>query len=72
MAVAKITNTIIRAANIAIPKSSGCAMKHSHPWWNKECQLAKKNQKKLGGFSEDILKSAEIHKKNHGKITYQI
>ena len=35
MAIAIVTNTIIRAADMAIPKSSGYARKHSRPWWMK-------------------------------------
>ena len=45
-AVTTVTNTIIKAADIAIPKSSGQARKHSRPLWNEECQLAKKRQQK--------------------------
>ena len=49
-AVAMTTQIIIRAANIAIPKSSGQPKRHCRPWWNEECQRAKKLQQKAWGI----------------------
>ena len=45
-AITLITQNIIKAADLSIPKSSGRPRKHSRPWWNNECQLAKKRQQK--------------------------
>ena len=50
IAVALIIKSIITAADVSVPKFSGHPGKHSRPWWNVDCQLAKKKQKKLGIF----------------------
>ena len=49
-AVSLVTQNIIRAADIAIPKSSGHPRKHCRPWWNENCQIAKKRQQKAWGI----------------------
>ena len=41
-AVALITKNIVKAADKSIPKSFSRTGKHCRPWWNEECQLAKK------------------------------
>ena len=48
--VKMVTQTIIKAADLSIPKSSGQPRKHSRPWWNDDCQLAKKKQQKAWGI----------------------
>ena len=45
-AVSLVTHNIIRAADIAIPKSSGHPRRHCRPWWNENCQIAIKRQQK--------------------------
>ena len=45
-AVVFVTQNIINAANIINPKSSGHPRRHCRPWWNEECQLAKKREQK--------------------------
>ena len=49
-AVALITKNIIKAADKSIPQSSGRTGKHCRPWWNEECQLAKKEKQKAWGI----------------------
>ena len=49
-AVNLVTQTIIKAADPFIPKSSGHLRKHSRPWWYDDCQLTKKKQKAWGIF----------------------
>ena len=49
-AVADITQSIIQAADISIPKLSGLLMRLSKPWWNEECKTAEKNQQKIWGI----------------------
>ena len=49
-AVNVVTKNIIKAADLSIPKSSGQPRKHSRPWWNDDCQLAKKKQQKVWGI----------------------
>ena len=49
-AVADITQSIIQAADISIPKSSGLLKRLSKPWWNEECKTAKKKQQKAWGI----------------------
>ena len=45
-AVSDVTHSIIHAADISIPKSSGLSKRPSKPWWNQECSTAKKKQQK--------------------------
>ena len=49
-AVSDITHSIIYAADISIPKSSGLSKRPSKPWWNEECKAAKKKQQKAWGI----------------------
>ena len=49
-AVALVSKNIIKAADIAIPKSTSNPKRHCRPWWNEDCQLAKKKQKKSLGY----------------------
>ena len=86
-AVSLVTGNIIRAADIAIPKTTGYPTRHCRPWWNDKCKLARKKQQKAWGSLEGILQqqitlltnrlgqmqeeSAEIHKENLGSITSQ-
>jgi len=44
-ALNQITSTILKAANATIPQTSG-TRKNRKPWWNQECQDAKKKQRK--------------------------
>ncbi|GFX46060.1 putative RNA-directed DNA polymerase from transposon X-element [Trichonephila clavipes] len=48
--VQEVTNVLIAAADLSIPKSSGHSFKHYKPWWNADCQTAYKNQRKLWGI----------------------
>ena len=49
-AVSDVTHSIIHAADISIPKSSGLLKRPSKPWWNEECKAAKKKQQKAWGI----------------------
>ena len=53
-AVSDVTHSIIHAANICIPKSSGLLKRHSKPWLNKECKVAKNSNRKHGESSVGI------------------
>ncbi|GFX98902.1 RNA-directed DNA polymerase from mobile element jockey [Trichonephila clavipes] len=45
-AVSLVTSCILFAANNAIPKPSSRLPRFPKPWWNEECQMAKKDQNK--------------------------
>ncbi|GFW75431.1 probable RNA-directed DNA polymerase from transposon X-element [Trichonephila clavipes] len=45
-AVCLVTSCILSAANNAIPQPSSRLPRFPKPWWNKECQMAKKDQNK--------------------------
>ncbi|GBM64416.1 hypothetical protein AVEN_177155-1 [Araneus ventricosus] len=45
-AVEKVTRVILHAANVAIPRTKSKLKKQKKLWWNNECQLANKKQKK--------------------------
>ena len=49
-AVDDVTHCIINAADMSIPKSSGLPKKHSKPWWNEDCKIAKKKHQKAWGI----------------------
>ncbi|GFW95690.1 probable RNA-directed DNA polymerase from transposon X-element [Trichonephila clavipes] len=49
-AVQEVTNVLIAAADLSIPKSSSHSFKHYKPWWNADCQTAYKNQRRLWGI----------------------
>ncbi|KFM76752.1 RNA-directed DNA polymerase from mobile element jockey, partial [Stegodyphus mimosarum] len=49
-AVEAITYTIIQAATLSIPKTSGKLPKYSKPWWNRDCQGAVRKQRKAWGI----------------------
>ncbi|GFW07738.1 putative RNA-directed DNA polymerase from transposon X-element [Trichonephila clavipes] len=49
-AVQEVTNVLIAAADLSIPKSSSHSFQHYKPWWNADCQTAFKNQRKLWGI----------------------
>ncbi|GFX71307.1 putative RNA-directed DNA polymerase from transposon X-element [Trichonephila clavipes] len=49
-AVQEVTNVLITAANLSIPRSSSHFFQHYKPWWNTDCQTAYKNQRKLWGI----------------------
>ncbi|GFX70175.1 putative RNA-directed DNA polymerase from transposon X-element [Trichonephila clavipes] len=49
-AVQEVTNVLITAADLSIPKSSSHSFQHYKPWWNTDCQTAYKNQRKLWGI----------------------
>ncbi|GFU85642.1 RNA-directed DNA polymerase from mobile element jockey [Trichonephila clavipes] len=49
-AVQEVTNVLITAAELSIPKSSNHSFQHYKPWWNTDCQTAYKNQRKLWGI----------------------
>ncbi|GFV17745.1 putative RNA-directed DNA polymerase from transposon X-element [Trichonephila clavipes] len=48
--VQKVTNVLITAAELSIPKSSSHSFQHYKLWWNTDCQTAYKNQRKLWGI----------------------
>ncbi|GFS53294.1 RNA-directed DNA polymerase from mobile element jockey [Trichonephila clavipes] len=48
-AVQDVTNVLIDAADLSIPKSSSHSFQRYKPWWNADCQTAYKNQRKLWG-----------------------
>ncbi|GFX20032.1 probable RNA-directed DNA polymerase from transposon X-element [Trichonephila clavipes] len=49
-AVQEVTNVLIAAADLSIPKVSSHSFQHYKPWWNADCQTAYKNQRKLWGI----------------------
>ncbi|GFX05595.1 RNase H domain-containing protein [Trichonephila clavipes] len=49
-AVQEVTNVLIAAYDLSIPKSSSHSFQHYKPWWNTDCQTAYKNQRKLWGI----------------------
>ncbi|GFX90413.1 putative RNA-directed DNA polymerase from transposon X-element [Trichonephila clavipes] len=49
-AVQEVTNVLITAAELSIPKSSSHFFQHYKPYWNADCQTAYKNQRKLWGI----------------------
>ncbi|GFV60427.1 RNase H domain-containing protein [Trichonephila clavipes] len=49
-AIQEVTNALITAAELSIPKCSSNLFQHYKPWWNTECQEAYKNQRKLWGI----------------------
>ncbi|GFU34182.1 putative RNA-directed DNA polymerase from transposon X-element [Trichonephila clavipes] len=49
-AVQEVTNVLIAAADLSIPKNSSHSFQHYKPWWNADCQTAYKNQRKLWGI----------------------
>ncbi|GFU59107.1 putative RNA-directed DNA polymerase from transposon X-element [Trichonephila clavipes] len=48
-AVQDVTNVLIAAADLSIPKVSSHSFQRFKPWWNADCQTAYKNQRKLWG-----------------------
>ncbi|GFX70220.1 probable RNA-directed DNA polymerase from transposon X-element [Trichonephila clavipes] len=46
-AVQEVTNVLITAAELSIPKSSSHSFQHYKPWWNTDCQTVYKNQRKV-------------------------
>ncbi|GFX67725.1 probable RNA-directed DNA polymerase from transposon X-element [Trichonephila clavipes] len=49
-AVQDVTNVLIAAADLSIPKSSSQSFQRYKPWWNADCQTAYKTQRKLWGI----------------------
>ncbi|GFV51411.1 putative RNA-directed DNA polymerase from transposon X-element [Trichonephila clavipes] len=49
-AVQEVTNVLITAAELSIPKSSSHSFQHYKPWWNTDCQTAYENQRKFWGI----------------------
>ncbi|GFX50144.1 putative RNA-directed DNA polymerase from transposon X-element [Trichonephila clavipes] len=49
-AIQEVTNVLIAAADLSIPKSSSHSFQHYKPWWNADCQTAYKNQRNLWGI----------------------
>ncbi|GFV12800.1 RNA-directed DNA polymerase from mobile element jockey, partial [Trichonephila clavipes] len=45
-----VTNVLIAAADLSIPKVSSHSNQRYKPWWNTDCQTAYKNQRKLWGI----------------------
>ncbi|GBM46456.1 hypothetical protein AVEN_78598-1 [Araneus ventricosus] len=45
-AVEEVKRVILHAANVTIPRTKSKFKKQMKPWWNNECQLANKKQKK--------------------------
>ncbi|GFW77545.1 putative RNA-directed DNA polymerase from transposon X-element [Trichonephila clavipes] len=50
IAVQEVTNVLIAAAELSIPKNSSHSFQCYKPWWNADCQTAYKNQRKLWGI----------------------
>ncbi|GFV70826.1 probable RNA-directed DNA polymerase from transposon X-element [Trichonephila clavipes] len=48
--VQEVTNVLIAAADLSIPKVSSHSFQRYKPWWNADCQTAYKNQRKLWGI----------------------
>ncbi|GFX96322.1 probable RNA-directed DNA polymerase from transposon X-element [Trichonephila clavipes] len=46
-AVQEVTNVLIDAADLSIPKSSSHSFQRYKPWWNADCQTVYKNQRKI-------------------------
>ncbi|GFX80396.1 putative RNA-directed DNA polymerase from transposon X-element [Trichonephila clavipes] len=46
-AVQEVTNVLIAAADLSIPKVSSHSFQRYKPWWNADCQTAYQNQRKL-------------------------
>ncbi|GFY02253.1 putative RNA-directed DNA polymerase from transposon X-element [Trichonephila clavipes] len=49
-AVQEVTNVLIVAADLSIPKVSSHSFQRYKPWWNTDCYTAYKNQRKLWGI----------------------
>ncbi|GFW85734.1 putative RNA-directed DNA polymerase from transposon X-element [Trichonephila clavipes] len=49
-AVQEVTNVLIAAADLSIPKVSSHSFQRYKPWWNTDCQTVFKNQRKLWGI----------------------
>ncbi|GFW32815.1 probable RNA-directed DNA polymerase from transposon BS [Trichonephila clavipes] len=49
-AVQEVTNVLIAAADLSIPKVSSHSFQRYKPWWNADCQTAYKNQRRLWGY----------------------
>ncbi|GFT62674.1 probable RNA-directed DNA polymerase from transposon X-element [Trichonephila clavipes] len=49
-AVQEVTNVLIAAADLSIPKVSSHSFQRYKTWWNTDCQTAYKNQRKLWGI----------------------
>ncbi|GFV86638.1 RNA-directed DNA polymerase from mobile element jockey [Trichonephila clavipes] len=49
-AVQEVTNVLITATELSIPKVSSHSFQRYKPWWNTDCQTAYKNQRKLWGI----------------------
>ncbi|GFX78315.1 RNase H domain-containing protein [Trichonephila clavipes] len=50
IAVQEVTNVLITATDLSIPKNSSHSFQRYEPWWNADCQTAYKNQRKLWGI----------------------
>ncbi|GFV81577.1 RNA-directed DNA polymerase from mobile element jockey [Trichonephila clavipes] len=46
----QVTNVLIAAADLSIPKVSSHSFQRYKPWWNADCQTAYKNQRRLWGI----------------------
>ncbi|GFS91163.1 putative RNA-directed DNA polymerase from transposon X-element [Trichonephila clavipes] len=49
-AVQEVTNVLIPAADLSIPKNLSHLFQRYKPWWNADCPTAYKNQRKLWGI----------------------
>ncbi|GFX86412.1 putative RNA-directed DNA polymerase from transposon X-element [Trichonephila clavipes] len=49
-AVREVTNVLIAASDLSIPKVSSHSFQRYKPWWNTDCQTAYKNQRRLWGI----------------------
>ncbi|GFS96130.1 putative RNA-directed DNA polymerase from transposon X-element [Trichonephila clavipes] len=54
-AVQEVTNVLIAAAELSIPKSSSLSFQHYKPCWNTDCQTAYKNLRKLWGIFRSYI-----------------
>ncbi|GFV09409.1 RNA-directed DNA polymerase from mobile element jockey [Trichonephila clavipes] len=69
-AVQEVTNVLIAAADLSIPKVSSHSFQHYKPWWNADCQTAYKNQRRLWGyFRRYPLRRISWRSKGKGKCS---
>ncbi|GBO20696.1 hypothetical protein AVEN_140343-1 [Araneus ventricosus] len=61
-AIKTVTDQIISAADVAIPKSSSHPRKSRKPWWNDACREAYQNQRRLMGDFSSVSYLGESHR----------
>ncbi|GFX00970.1 putative RNA-directed DNA polymerase from transposon X-element [Trichonephila clavipes] len=53
-AVQEVTNVLITAAELSIPKSSSHLFQHYKPWWNTDCQTAMGSLSQISHYGESL------------------